>query len=198
MHLFLAIRVFFAVLFRGAVAARVKAALDQPALPAAEPPKPSAPTVRIESPKPPPRSEAITLLATLQREARFVDLAQESLDEYSDAQVGAAARDVLRDCRKVLERLFALKPVLDQDEGAAVEVPAGFDAGRFRLAGNVTGEPPFRGRLVHHGWQATSANCRPGRAANRRPASWRRRKWNCEAGYRSSVIGHRSSVIGDR
>ena len=155
MHLLLAIRVFFAVLFRGEVAARVKRALDQPALPAAEPLKPSAPTVRIERPKAPARSEAITLLATLQREARFLDLAQESLDEYSDAQVGAAARDVLRDSRKVLERLFALKPVVDQDEGAAVEVPAGFDAGRFRLAGNVTGQPPFRGRLVHHGWQAT-------------------------------------------
>lgn len=155
MHLLLAIRVFFAVLFRGEVATRVKKALEPPALPAAEPPIVSAPTVRIERPKTPPRSEAITLLATLQREARFLDLAQESLDEYSDAQVGAAARDVLRDCRKVLQRLFALKPVLDQEDGSAVEVPAGFDAGRFRLSGNVVGEPPFRGRLVHHGWQAT-------------------------------------------
>lgn len=155
MHLLLAIRVFFAVLFRGEVATRVKRALDQPALPAAEPPKPSVPTVRIERPKAPPRSEAITLLAALQREARFLDLAQESLDEYSDAQVGAAARDVLRDTRKVLDRLFALKPVLEQEEGGAVEVPAGFDAGRFRLAGNVTGQPPFHGRLVHHGWQAS-------------------------------------------
>lgn len=155
MHLLLAIRVFFAVLFRGEVATRVQRALDQPALPAAEPTKPSAPAVRIEKPKAPARSEAITLLATLQREARFLDLAQESLDEYSDAQVGAAARDVLRDARKVLERLFALKPVLDQEEGASVDVPAGFDAGRFRLTGDVSGQPPFRGRLVHHGWQAT-------------------------------------------
>ena len=155
MRLFLAIRVFFAVLFQGAVAARIKAVVDRPALPAPEPAKASPPTVRIEKPKPPPRSDAVTLLATLQREARFVDLAQESLDDYTDAQVGAAARDVLRDCRKVVERLFALKPVVNQDEGAAVEVPAGFDAARFRLAGNVAGEPPFRGRLVHHGWEAT-------------------------------------------
>jgi hypothetical protein len=108
-----------------------------------------------------------------------LDLAQESLDEYSDAQVGAAARDVLRDSRKVLERLFALKPLLDQEEGAAVEVPTGFDAGRFRLSGNVTGQPPFRGRLVHHGWQATIASCRPGWAAKRRPRRCRR-KWNCD------------------
>ena len=37
-----------------------------------------------------------------------------------------------------------------------MEVPAGFDAGRWRLTGNVTGEPPFRGRLVHPGWEATT------------------------------------------
>jgi len=36
-----------------------------------------------------------------------------------------------------------------------VDVPAGFDPGRFRLTGNVSGEPPFRGRLVHGGWEAT-------------------------------------------
>ena len=154
MRLFLAIRAFWVVLFQSAMAVRVKTVLDQPALPAPEPSKPPAPTLRIEKPKSPIRSDAITLLATLQREARFVDLAQESLDGYTDAQVGAAARDVLRDCRKVLERLFAVKPVLGQDEGAAVEVPAGFDAARFRLSGNVAGEGPFRGRLVHPGWEA--------------------------------------------
>ena len=33
-------------------------------------------------------------------------------------------------------------------------MPAGFDAGRFRLTGNVSGEPPLRGKLVHPGWEA--------------------------------------------
>jgi len=156
MRLFLAIRAFWVVLCQGAAAAKVKTVLDQLALPAPapEPAKASAPTVRIEKPKPPVRNDALTLLATLQREARFVDLAQEPLDGYTDAQVGAAARDVLRDCRKVLERLFALRPALSQEEGAAVDVPAGFDAARFRLTGNVAGEGPFRGRLVHPGWEA--------------------------------------------
>jgi hypothetical protein len=101
------------------------------------------------------RSEALTLLAALQREARFVDLTQESLDQYSDAQVGAAARDVIRDCRAVLDRLFALQPVVVQEEGAQVEVPAGFDQGRYRMTGDVSGDPPFRGRLVRHGWEAS-------------------------------------------
>ena len=116
-----------------------------------------------------------------------MDLAQESLDGYTDAQVGAAARDVLRDCRKVLERLFALKPVLGQDEGAAVEVPAGFDAARFRLTGNVAGERPFRGRLVHPGWEA--AQVRTARLVGQRSvgAWWRRRKWNCKT--RNTIRG---------
>jgi hypothetical protein len=37
-----------------------------------------------------------------------------------------------------------------------VTVPAGFDAHRIRLTGNLAGQPPFRGALKHHGWQATA------------------------------------------
>jgi hypothetical protein len=117
--------------------------------PAPQPKKPQAPKL-------PPRSEAITLLAALQREARFVDFIQESLAGYSDAQIGAAARDVHRDCGAVLQRIFVLRPAVTDEEGKDVEIPAGFDAGRWRLTGNVTGEPPFRGRLVHPGWEATA------------------------------------------
>ena len=95
-----------------------------------------------------------TLLAALQREARFVDLVQEPLENYEDAQIGAAARDVLRDCRGVLQRLFAIEPLLSQEEGSAVEVRPGYDAGQFRLTGSIAGEPPFQGRLMHHGWRA--------------------------------------------
>ena len=126
-----------------------------PAVPEA---KPQAKVeVKPAAPKPPPkpaRSEAVTLLAALQREARFVDFIKEPLDGYSDAQIGAAARDVHRDCGKVLDRLFAIRALNDQEEGSTLEVAAGFDAGRYRLTGNVAGNPPFRGRLVHHGWEA--------------------------------------------
>jgi hypothetical protein len=151
MRLMTAIRAFFAALGSAATAEKIRIAMETPTLPAPEK-KDSRPTP--SPPKQPTRSEAITLLAALQREARFVDLTQESLDEYTDAQVGAATRDVLRDCRDVLARIFDLTPVLDQDEGADVEVPAGFEAGRIRLTGNVSGQAPFRGSLVHHGWQA--------------------------------------------
>jgi hypothetical protein len=150
-RILLAFRAFFVTLFNASAAKRIAEALVGKAQPAAvEPPKPKQPP----APKPPARSEAVTLLAALQREARFVDFVKEPLEGYSDAQIGAAARDVHRDCGKLLERLFAIKPLLGQTEGAEVDVPAGFDAGRYRLTGNVTGEPPFRGRLVHPGWEA--------------------------------------------
>jgi hypothetical protein len=147
-----AFRALFAALFSGAAARRIDAALA-----GAGPAEPAPAKVKAKPPpKPalPARSEALTLLATLQRESRLVDFVYESLDGYTDAQVGAAVRDVHRHCRAVLDRLFDLKPMLEEAEGAEVEVPAGFDAGRFRLTGKVTGEPPFRGKLVHHGWEA--------------------------------------------
>ena len=149
-RILLAIRAFFGTLCSSATAERVDRALGGEASAPAPQTKPKRPV----APSRPTRSEAVTLLSTLQREARFVDFIKESLDGYSDAQIGAAARDVHRDCAAVLDRLFRLKPILSQEEGAEVEVSAGFDAGRYRLTGNLTGEPPFRGQMVHHGWQA--------------------------------------------
>jgi hypothetical protein len=155
-RILIAIRALFAALFSGEAASRIEEALAGRGLPgrdeATAPPKPEP--KKPSKPKGPVRSEAITLLATLQREARLVDFVQEPLADYSDAQIGAAVRDVHRDCAAVLDRLFALKPVLQQEEGQEVDVPAGFDSGRYRLTGNVTGEPPFRGRLAHAGWEA--------------------------------------------
>ena len=162
----LAFKVWWRVLTDQVVADRVRplvdAAADGKTLPAptrptaptaAAPTTPAAtlPTVRIE----PQRNDALNLLAVLQREARFVDFFKEDLAGYGDEQIGKAARDVHRDTASVLERLFALRPVMaDKAEGSAVEVPAGSDAGRVRLTGNVTGQPPFRGTLQHAGWEA--------------------------------------------
>ena len=48
-------------------------------------PKPApAPPKQPKQPPAPQRSDAITLLAALQREARFVDLVLEPLGQYSD------------------------------------------------------------------------------------------------------------------
>lgn len=113
-----------------------------------EPPKPAAP------PKP-KRSEALTLLATLQREARFIDFLKEPIESYADAQIGAAVRSIHRDSAAVVDRLFAIRPILNEAEGADVTVPAGADAARYRLTGKVTDKPHGAGKLVHHGWEAT-------------------------------------------
>ena len=157
MRFFFAIRVFFLTLFSSSAAAQIGTLLQQRGLPAPapqeEPPVRPAPVVR-EKPQKPVRSEALTLLATLQREARLIDLVQEPLDDYTDEHVGTAARDVLRSSRAVLDRLFDLQPVVRETEGAPVELPLGFDTGRYRLTGNVSGPPPFRGSLMHHGWEA--------------------------------------------
>ena len=156
MRIFQAISLFFRVLTDRDFAARVRElgddagrlkAADNAAPPEAVPPR--------TKPKAPSRNDALTLLSTLQREARFVDIVMEPLDGYSDAQVGAATRDVLRDCGQSLERLFGIRPVVEAEEGATHETPAEIDAARYRLTGNVAGDPPYRGQLVHHGWQAT-------------------------------------------
>ncbi len=155
-RILLAFRVFFTVLFNRQAAERIALALNgevAPA-PAIEAPKPQSPPPK---PKKPVRSEAVTFLAALQRDARFLDFIKESLDGYTDAQVGAAARDVHRDCSTVIERMFAVEPLMIQDEQTEIEVPAGFDSAMYHLTGNVTGEPPFKGRLIHPGWQATKS-----------------------------------------
>ncbi|HTN77364.1 MAG TPA: DUF2760 domain-containing protein [Pirellulaceae bacterium] len=153
----LAFRIFFRTLFQQRVAEQVEQLFRDDTLPKSDialPSSAASPSAPKSEPRP-TRSEAITLLAALQREARLIDLVQEPLTAYSDQQVGAAARDVLGNCRQVLERLFDLQPVLTESEGATVEVPKGFDAAKFRLTGNLTGEAPFRGALAHHGWQAS-------------------------------------------
>src|SRR5256712_12304559 len=73
----------------------------------------------------PTRSDALTLLATLQREARLIDFVMEALSGYDDAHIGAAARDVHRPCAAALERMFALRPLRSQEEGAPVAILAG-------------------------------------------------------------------------
>ncbi|HQU46713.1 MAG TPA: DUF2760 domain-containing protein [Pirellulales bacterium] len=149
----LAFRLFFRILFDAALAERLRPLLASAAPPAAAPV--AAPKTEAKPKPAPARSDALNLLAMLQREARLVDFIQEPIAGYSDEQIGAAVRDVHRDCAAVLERVFALKPVRDEAEGTTVELSGEFDAAHYRLAGRVPEQPPFRGTLAHHGWQAT-------------------------------------------
>ncbi|HEX2687407.1 MAG TPA: DUF2760 domain-containing protein [Kofleriaceae bacterium] len=103
------------------------------------------------------RDGALALLALLQREGRLVDFLREPLDGFSDADIGAAARDVHRGCRKVLDQHLSLEPVMPGEEEAKVAVPKGFDPAEIRLIGEAKGEPPLSGTLRHHGWRVVDA-----------------------------------------
>ncbi len=160
----LAFRVFFKTLFSADVSHRVRSVLEDEPLPkitAGEESKQAASDPKMQKPvpqTPPKRSDAITLLAALQREARLVDLVQQPLAQFTDEQIGAAARGVLGDSAAVLARFFALKPVVSENEGDQVQVPAGYDPGRYKLSGNVSVDPPYRGKLAHAGWEVTSVS----------------------------------------
>jgi hypothetical protein len=152
-----AFRAFFGALGNLETADRLDQALRGPLpLPTpVEPPKPVAPP-KPAVPPPPTQNPAVTLLATLQREARLIDFLKEDLAAYADDQIGAAVREVQRDAAKTLERLFAIRPILSDAEGARVTVPAGFEGGRYRLTGQVSGTPPHAGTVRHQGWEVTT------------------------------------------
>lgn len=100
----------------------------------------------------------LRLLNILQREGRLVDFLLEDIGGIDDAQIGAAVRDIHRNCRKAIEEHLTLERIMAGDEGQEVTVPTGFDPAAVRLTGNVTGQPPFRGTLQHHGWRVKKIN----------------------------------------
>ena len=175
-RLSLAFVCFFRILFGKKLPPGAVALLPETTTPVSQPAAPvaAAPAAKEAkpAPKPEPRPEperprvataqhhrdgALALLALLQREGRLVDFLREPLDGFSDADIGAAARDVHRGCRKVLEQHLTLEPVMPGAEEAKVSVPKGFDPAEIRLIGEAKGEPPFRGTLRHHGWRVVDA-----------------------------------------
>ena len=160
MSLGLAFRAFFAVLARRESAERVRSVLNAPATrpqetlppPAKSPEKPNA-TMAKPVDTPPKRSDALTMLSTLQREARLIDLVMEPLDGVEDAAIGAAVREVLRDTQKTLNRMFALQPLADELEGDSINLPTSPSPAMYRLVGSATSAT--RGSVTHRGWRAT-------------------------------------------
>ncbi|TAL46987.1 MAG: DUF2760 domain-containing protein [Methylovulum sp.] len=99
---------------------------------------------------------ALQLLGLLQKEARFIDFIKEDITAYNDADIGIAARVVHEGCNKALDEHFSLAPVREEQEGTNITVQPGFDASQLRLTGNIVGQAPFTGTLIHKGWQVTS------------------------------------------
>lgn len=132
-------------------------------VPAVMPPPPAPPPVPAAPARPavPDHAESLQVLALLQRDGRLLDFLEESLEGFSDSEIGAAARTVHAGCKKALDAYLQLEPVLHEAEGARVTVAKGFDPAAVRLTGNVVGQPPFQGALRHHGWRATRASFPP-------------------------------------
>ena len=99
---------------------------------------------------------ALQLLGLLQQEGRLIDFLHEDVSQYSDADIGAAARVVHQGCLKVLNQHFKIAPISTQDEGSRLSLEPGFDAAAYRVTGNVVGQAPFNGTLSHRGWRATA------------------------------------------
>ena len=70
-------------------------------------------------------------------------------------------RDVHDGCRRALDRYVTLESILTGREGEATTVAAPIDSAAVRLVGNVTGQPPFRGTLLHRGWRASRVELPP-------------------------------------
>lgn len=98
---------------------------------------------------------ALQLLSVLQKEARFIDFIKEEISAYSDADIGVAARVVHEGCNKAIKEYFTLESVRSDQEGSKITLPKGFDAADVRLTGNIVGQAPFTGTLIHKGWKVT-------------------------------------------
>ncbi len=131
----------------------VTGASTVPALPI-EPPEPKAPPAPAAKLQDAPPDSALVLLGLMQKEGRFVDFLQEDIANYSDQEIGSAARVVHQGCQRVMSEYLSIAPVRDESEGSRVTLSKGFDPGAVRPTGNVVGEPPFTGALVHRGWRA--------------------------------------------
>lgn len=155
MSFFARLKLALAILFGTRPDDSARAALGLLPAPAQPPAAPAAPPVPPALTPERQHGAALFLLGLFQREGRLLDFLQEDIASFSDADVGAAARLVHEGCRKTMSQYVPITAVVKETEGAAMEIPQGFDANRFRLTGNVAGSGPWKGSLKHHGWVAT-------------------------------------------
>lgn len=164
MRFFYAIKVFFQILFSAEAARKVHLAL-YPAVPDVEidsqtkTAEKTAEKVEKKIVEKPLRSDALTLLAALQREARFIDFLQENIQPYDDAQIGVIVRDVHRGCAEVVKRMFNVQPLTEVPEGQKISLDAPVNPQVFQLIGKTpTSSDAVSGTVVHPGWKAESCN----------------------------------------
>ncbi|MEM6981298.1 MAG: DUF2760 domain-containing protein, partial [Planctomycetota bacterium] len=80
------------------------------------------------------------------------------LDQFSDAQIGAASRPCLKQCRQTLQRLLGLQKLVDAPENEPITLPEDqMRPGRYRWNGEpVSGATAAK--LIHGGWIAGEVN----------------------------------------
>jgi hypothetical protein len=163
----LAWRSFWSVLGSGKLPDEVLAELGVAKPVAVAPPAvPASPAVpaaakearRPEVPAVPPDESALQLMALLQREGRLLDFLYEDLAPYTDERVGAVVRGVHEGCRKALDQVMQLAPVVDGVEGTVTTLAAAgvkaSDTARLKLLGNVPPDGQTQGGILQHkGWQ---------------------------------------------
>ncbi|VFU10665.1 DUF2760 domain-containing protein [Methylocella tundrae] len=98
-------------------------------------------------------AEVVNLLAIFQEKGRLVDFLMGDIAGYSDAEVGAAGRVLHEGAKAALLEHFGILPMREESEGSKITVPTGYAPDEYRLVGRISGEAPFRGTLIHHGWK---------------------------------------------
>lgn len=165
MSLGIALRAFFKSLFNAKAAEQIAVTLEDLSkeVPGKELPSPAAeaaPAAPKNAPLP-TQDSAITLLAALQRDARLIDLIHEDLQQYQDAQVGAAARPCLKQCRETLQRFFAIEKLANGNEGDTISIENQASSTRYRWvdqSGNSHSQSDAsQAKLVHAGWEASKS-----------------------------------------
>lgn len=151
-RIWLAIRSFFSILFRGSLPEDAIARLGL-ARRGAPKPQPAAAAPRASD-------GALQMLSILQRDARLIDFVMEDIAGYSDEQVGAAVRGLHDQARESLTRYVKLAPVIDGVEGTFTK-PAVSDPAAVKFVGNVPAGAPSGGLLRHKGWRAGKIDLPP-------------------------------------
>ena len=103
------------------------------------------------------RSEALELLAALQRDARFIDFIKEDVTGCDDAALAAAARATHDRCAETIERFFKIRPLSEVAEGETATVNlSATNPARERVVGlSPSGEDvEVTCRVAHAGWVA--------------------------------------------
>ena len=170
----IALRAFFTVLFNRNLADKIKVLLDSScdnlhsAEQLSDPVNSGDSKAVLDTPISDPkskgifRSEALELLAALQRDARFLDFVKEDIGNCDDATLAAAARITHDRCAETLERFFKIRPLSETPEGETTTIDlANRNPTRTRVSGSSfdSAARKTKCRVAHAGWIAEK--CEP-------------------------------------